>query len=171
MRSAVFLDRDGAIIVDKNYLSDPEGVELLPRAVEGLRKFQAAGYLLIIITNQSGVGRGMFTAQQAEAVNARLIQILAQKGVVIDDAYYCPHAPDEDCRCRKPLPGMILEAAAKHGIELSRSITIGDKDSDVKAGQAAGCRLSILISADTQKMDSVTVPNLEAAADIALEAQ
>ncbi len=171
MRPAVFLDRDGAIIVDKNYLSDPEGVELLPHAVEGLRKFQAAGYLLIIITNQSGVGRGLFSAQQAEAVNDRLVQILAHNGVTIDDAYYCPHAPDDNCQCRKPLPGMILQAADKHGIDLSKSVTIGDKDSDVQAGRTAGCRLSILISTDTQKMDSVTVPNLEAAADVALEAQ
>lgn len=171
MRPAVFLDRDGAIIVDKNYLSDPEGVELLPNAIEGLLQFQSAGFLLIIITNQSGVGRGMFTAKDAEAVNERLVQVLSRNGITITDTYYCPHAPDDHCQCRKPLPGMILEAAAKHGIDLSRSITIGDKESDVKAGQAAGCRLSILISPNNIKTDTVAVPNLEAAATLALEAQ
>ena len=100
MRPAAFLDRDGAIIVDKNYLSDPDGVKLLPGAVEGLRLLQAAGYLLIIVTNQSGIGRGMFSAQDAEAVNERLSHILESRGVHITATYYCPHAPTDNCDCR-----------------------------------------------------------------------
>lgn len=169
MRPAAFLDRDGAIIVDKNYLSDPDGVKLLPGAVEGLRLLQAAGYLLIIVTNQSGIGRGMFSAQDAEAVNERLSHILESRGVHITATYYCPHAPTDNCDCRKPNPGMFVQAAREHGIDLPKSVTIGDKESDVMAGQAAGCRLSILLAPDDGQNDVLTAPDLEAAAHVVLE--
>lgn len=164
MKPAVFLDRDGVIIADKNYLSDPDGVELLPGAVEGLHMFQAAGFILIIVTNQSGVGRGMFSIQDAEAVNDRVVELLAKNTVTITATYYCPHAPGDNCLCRKPNPGMLLQAAAEHDIDLRQSIMIGDKEADVMAGEAAQCRCSILIAPTSTKSGEPIAPNLEVAA-------
>ena len=164
MKRAVFLDRDGTIIVDKGYLADPEGVELLPRAVEGLRRFQAAGYDLLIVTNQSGVGRGYYSAADAEAVNARTVALLAESGIAITEVLYCPHLPNAGCSCRKPAPGMLLEGAARHGIDLGRSVMIGDTVTDIEAGRAAGCALTFLIAASPVP-GAVVVTDLAQAAD------
>jgi len=163
-----FLERDGTGIVDKHYLADPDGVELLPGAAEALRKLQAAGWKLIIITNQSGIGRGYFTVEDYEAVNRRLCDVLAAYDVVLDDAFYCPHTPEDECACRKPAPAMLLEAARTHSISLEQSAMVGDKDSDAAAGRNAGCRWLIKLAARSDGDEAICVPDLAAAADLLL---
>jgi len=133
-RAAVFLDRDGTVIVERHYLSDPDGVELLPGATEGLRRMQALGLPLILVTNQSGVGRGYFGPDAVERVHGRLLDLLEAQGIHLTGMYSCPHAPDEDCDCRKPLPGLIRNAAEELGLDTVRSFVIGDKPCDVNLG-------------------------------------
>ena len=139
MARAVFLDRDGTVIVDRAYLDNVEGVQLLPRAGEALSLLATHGFLLVVVTNQSGIGRGYFSAQTVEAQHRRLEELLAAFGVRLAGVAVCPHAPWEECDCRKPAPGLIARAAARLQIDLSRSYVIGDKVGDVAAGRAAGC--------------------------------
>ena len=134
---ALFLDRDGTLIVDTGYPRDPALVEVLPGALESLRELQRI-YKLVIISNQSGIGRGRITQAEADAVHARVVEVFAAGGVELAGSYYCPHAPDAGCRCRKPEPGMILDAAAELDLDLARSVMVGDKPSDLDAGRAAG---------------------------------
>lgn len=144
MKKFVLLDRDGTIIVDKHYLCDPEGVELIPNAAEGLKKIQSLGYGLIILTNQSGIGRGYYSEKQMHAVNARMLELLNSGGVSIDGIYFCPHSPDQSCNCRKPETGMIEAAKKDFPINTSESYVIGDKACDINCGKNAGTR-SILV--------------------------
>ena len=144
MRRAVFLDRDGTIIEDEGYLADASRVRLLPGAIEALRTFREHGLMLVIVSNQSGIPRGLITLEQHAQVSARVEVVLAEHGVPLDAAYYCAHLPDAACSCRKPRPGMIEQAAREHGIDPARSLMIGDKMSDVAAGHAAGCMTALL---------------------------
>lgn len=133
LRPAVFVDRDGTLIVERNYLADPDDVVLVPGAVDALRALRAAGYALVVVTNQSGIARGLYTLDDYRAVAARLDRVLAEKGVPVDATYYCPHHPDETgpCACRKPAPGMYLQAAADLGLDPEASWYVGDKITDV----------------------------------------
>lgn len=147
LRKAVFLDRDNTIIVDREYSVDPSGIQLLPGAIEAMQRFHGAGYLLVIITNQSGVARGYFDEDALQAFNAHLMDWLRGKGVTVAGLYYCPHYATGEvaqyaraCDCRKPAPGMLMQAAEDLGIDLAQSWMIGDKADDVGAGRAAGCR-------------------------------
>jgi len=142
--AAVFFDRDGTLISDTGYISCPEDVRLLPGAVDLLKYLRKSGYLLVVVSNQSGVGRGLITELQAAQVHERFISLLAQQGVLLNGIFYCPHAPEIHCDCRKPLPGMLLKAAEQLDIDLARSYMIGDKPSDCEAGQAAGCNTFLL---------------------------
>jgi D-glycero-D-manno-heptose 1,7-bisphosphate phosphatase len=135
---AIFLDRDGTIIVEKNYPSHPDQVALLGRAVEGLRAMAKHGFPFVVVSNQSGIGRGYFSVDQADAVEARVKQLLAREGIQIAGWYRCPHAPGEDCACRKPLPGMIHSAARDLDLDPARSFVIGDKWSDIELAAAIG---------------------------------
>jgi histidinol-phosphate phosphatase family protein len=137
-RPALFLDRDGTLIVDVGYPRDPALVEPLPGALDALRDLQRR-YALVIISNQSGLARGLITAAEAAAVHARTVDLFSAGGVAFAGAYYCPHAPDAACRCRKPAPGLLLDAARDLDLDLASSIMIGDKPSDLEAGRAAGC--------------------------------
>jgi histidinol-phosphate phosphatase family protein len=137
---AVFLDRDGTVIEDVGYPRDPEQVRFLPGALAGLAALRAAGWLLVVISNQSGIGRGLITPEEAEAVHARFECELGDAGISLAGARYCPHAPAEHCSCRKPSPEMILDAASSLGIDLAASYMVGDKESDVEAGRRAGTR-------------------------------
>jgi heptosyltransferase-2 len=135
---AAFLDRDGTIIEDSGYLGDPEGIQFIPGAIEALRRLQAAGYRLIVVTNQAGVARGLITEAEVGRVNERLAELLDRAGVRLDGIYYCPHHPEygppayrQDCECRKPKPGMIHRAVQDFGVDPSRSVVIGDHVSDV----------------------------------------
>jgi histidinol-phosphate phosphatase family protein len=139
-RRALFLDRDGTLITDTGYPSDPAKVELLPGVVTPLLTALDSGWALVIISNQSGVARGLVTPDQAVLVQARVAALFAQHGVAFAGAYFCLHGPDEACSCRKPEPGMILAAARDLELDPLASIMIGDKPSDIQAGRAAGCR-------------------------------
>jgi D-glycero-D-manno-heptose 1,7-bisphosphate phosphatase len=130
-RIAVFVDRDGTICFDRHYLSDPDGLELIPTVAEGIKKLNDAKLPVIVVTNQSGVRRGYFTEETLKTVHDRLRRILASHGAKIDDIFYCPHRPDEGCKCRKPAPGMLIQARDKHGFDLTRSFVIGDRMMDV----------------------------------------
>jgi D-glycero-D-manno-heptose 1,7-bisphosphate phosphatase len=144
MRAAVFLDRDGTIIEDEGYLSDASKVRFVPGAIHAMRTFRERGYLLVVISNQSGIPRGLITPAQHAEVDARVKAMLAAEGVPLDGAYYCAHLPGSGCACRKPEPGMLLEAARELHVDLGRSFMVGDKMSDVAAGRAAGCITALL---------------------------
>ncbi len=145
MRPAVFFDRDGTLVVDRGYMSAPEQVELWEGAATALQQLHSAGYLLVVITNQSGIGRGLVTEAEAELVAERFRALLAEKGVLLDGVYFCPHAPQANCLCRKPHPTLLRQAATDLGIDLEHSFMVGDKITDCEAGKAAGCR-SILFA-------------------------
>lgn len=135
MNKAIFLDRDGTINVDFSYVYKTEDLELLPGVAEALRIFQELGYLLIVITNQSGVGRGYFTLKDAEQFNRALAQELEKQGVALNGFYTCPHAPEEHCECRKPSPFMVMKAMKEHDIDPAQSYMFGDKKSDIECGE------------------------------------
>ncbi|WP_457568891.1 D-glycero-alpha-D-manno-heptose-1,7-bisphosphate 7-phosphatase [Desulfurobacterium sp.] len=145
MQKAVFLDRDNTLIEDDGYIHEPEKVKLLSGVGEGLKLLKEAGFLLIVISNQSGIGRGYFKEEDFHAVNKKLNQLLERYNVQIDDFFFCPHKPDEGCSCRKPEIGLFLRAAEKWNINLKESFMIGDKISDVEAGNRAGCKESYLV--------------------------
>lgn len=138
---AFFVDRDGTLVVDKHFLSDPDQIEFIEGSVEALKHVQELGFKIVIVSNQSGVARGLFDVSAVERVNARLLQMLAQKGVEVDAVYYCPHLAEGTvaeysitCDCRKPAPGMLEEAALQLGIDLRRSYAAGDKLDDIFLG-------------------------------------
>lgn len=139
-RRYVLLDRDGTLLVEKNYLSSVEEIELLPGAVEGLRLLRDAGFGLMVITNQSGIARGKLTLDTLAAIHAELQRQLAVGGVRIDAFYHCPHAPEDLCECRKPAPLLARRAAADFGFDLERSFVIGDKPCDIELGKNCGAR-------------------------------
>jgi D,D-heptose 1,7-bisphosphate phosphatase len=155
-RPALFLDRDGTLMVDHGYVADPHDVALLPGVVQALADLQKAGYFLFLVSNQSGVARGLMTETQLTQVHERLTQILAEHDVRLDAAYYCLHGPDAGCSCRKPAPGMLLRAASEFDVDLGRSIMIGDKPTDVAVGRAVGCRTVHYAAADPEDADLVT---------------
>ncbi len=142
-RRALFLDRDGTLIVDVGYPKDPALVEILPGAVDALKAL-AHDWVFVVISNQSGIGRGLITPIEATAVHDRFIALFAAEGVAFAGVYYCPHAPDAGCPCRKPAPGLLHDAARDLELDLAASVMLGDKESDVAAGLAAGCRASLL---------------------------
>jgi D-glycero-D-manno-heptose 1,7-bisphosphate phosphatase len=140
LRPAVFLDRDGTLIEDVGYPRDPEAVRLLEGAPEALAALRRAGFALVVVSNQSGIGRGLVSREEADAVHARFVRELRAHGVELDDVRYCPHAPEDACACRKPAAGLLLDSARELGLDLDRSFMVGDKPADVEAGRTAGCR-------------------------------
>lgn len=139
-RSAIFVDRDGTIVFDANYPSDPSQLRLIPGAADSLSRLQKGGFLIVLISNQSGVGRGLVSETEHRALQQRIQELLTPARVTLDGAYYCPHHPDAGCDCRKPAPGLLFRAAKELGCDLPSSVMVGDKHSDVAAGHAAGCR-------------------------------
>lgn len=137
-RPFVLLDRDGTLNVERNYLSDPDQLELIPGVAEALKRLRDLGYGLAVVTNQSGVGRGYFTLEAVGKVHRRLRDLLAEGGASVDAIYLCPHAPDQPCDCRKPLPGMARQAEAEFGFDPRQAIVIGDKKVDIDLGRAIG---------------------------------
>lgn len=143
---AIFLDRDGVIIENcSNYVRSWADVELFHQALAALAAVRDAPYRIVLVTNQSAVGRGIISCETATAINERLLDVIREAGGRVDAVYMCPHSPDDRCDCRKPLPGLLLRAAAELDIDLSGSIMIGDALSDVQAGQSAGVSQSILL--------------------------
>ena len=143
---ALFLDRDGVIIENcSNYVRSWADVELFPQALAALAAWRDSPYRIILVTNQSAVGRGHISRATAEAINDQLLDVIRDAGGRVDAVFMCPHGPDDGCDCRKPRPGLLLQAAAALDIDLSRSVMIGDALSDVAAGRAAGVSQAILL--------------------------
>ena len=142
----VILDRDGTIVIDRHYLSDAARLEFLPGAAEGLRSMHEQGYRLIVISNQSGVGRGLFSLGSLHQMNERLQEMIQMSGARLERIYCCPHSPEEHCECRKPNTQLLMDAASELGFDPSRAIVIGDKRSDVEFGKRVGA-VTMLVSA------------------------
>jgi D-glycero-D-manno-heptose 1,7-bisphosphate phosphatase len=140
LRPAVFLDRDGTLVVEVGYLADPAALHLLPGVPAALRSLRAAGFALVVISNQSGVGRGLFTLASVYAAMARLRGLLRVEGVELDAVYFCPHRPEAGCACRKPEPDLLRQAASNLGLSLRDSVMVGDKRLDAETGRRAGAR-------------------------------
>lgn len=149
MKKAAFLDRDGTIIYDVGYLSKLADCQFLPGSIDLLKKLQAAGYVLVVVTNQSGIARGFFDESFVRETHEFLGQLLLQEGISIAGFYFCPHHPEKSlradllkvCDCRKPRAGMLIQAAQELDIDLSSSLMIGDTSRDLEAGRAAGCKV------------------------------
>lgn len=159
-RRAVFLDRDGTIIYDVAYPRDPGQVRLVAGAPQALAQLQNLGFALVLVSNQSGIGRGLITLEEAQCVHQRMVSLLEVNGVRLDDVYYCPHAPEFSCTCRKPMPGLILEAASRLEIDVTESFMVGDNPGDIEAGRRAGCR-TVQLRVD-RKHEVCTPPDIVA---------
>ena len=182
----MFLDRDGVLIEELEYLSNPDRVILIPRAASAVRRANDAGWRVVVVSNQSGVARGLFPESVLPMIHRVIVEQLAREaGAVIDGFYYCPHHPTEgqgiyriDCDCRKPKPGMLLRAARELGIDTAKSWMIGDRLTDLQAGAAAGCRTILVrtgygVSTEIDRSDpslhlAAVVPSIAEAADFAL---
>ena len=145
MNRAVFLDRDGTLNVEKEYLSDPARLEIFPGAGPALRRLMDAGFLLLIVTNQSGIGRGLYTLTDMHAVNARLCLELGKQGVRFEKIYFSPEHPAQPGRGRKPSPQFLFDARDEFGLDLAQCYMVGDKLLDVLCGRDAGVKRSILV--------------------------
>lgn len=152
-RLGVFFDRDGTINVDLDYLSDPDELELIPGAARAIREANDLGVKVFVITNQSGVARGLYSEKDVLAVHARLARVLMQAGARIDAFFYCPHHPDfgiapyrKVCTCRKPNTGMLEKARKAFGLDLRASFVVGDKCSDIQTGRKAGCGTVLVLT-------------------------
>jgi len=137
---AVFLDRDGVIIKEKGFVFEPDDVVLVDAAAEAIIRMSSMGLKIVVLTNQSGIGRGLFNEESYKKVLRRMVQLLEKSGARLDGVYHCPHAPWEGCDCRKPKPGLALKAAKDLGISLSRSFVVGDKRSDMELARAIGSK-------------------------------
>jgi len=182
MRRAVFLDRDGTVNEEREYLYRVEDFVFVPGAPAAIRRLNEAGWLVVVVTNQSGVARGYYAEGDVERLHRHVSQQLAAAGAHVDAFYFCPHHPLEgvgvyrrECDCRKGRPGMLLRAAAEHGIDLSSSYMVGDKVADVEAGEAAGCTPLLVLSgygvAESGRLASTRVqryPSLVEAVDAIL---
>jgi D-glycero-D-manno-heptose 1,7-bisphosphate phosphatase len=146
LEKVIFLDRDGVVNYDSpDYVKSWDEFRFLPGSLEALAALTAAGFNLILVTNQAGVGRGIIPASVLEDMHRRLHQVVVENGGRIFDIFHCPHHPDENCGCRKPEPGMILQAAARHRIDTARTVMIGDNAKDIECGRRAGCGATILV--------------------------
>lgn len=158
LRPALFLDRDGCINIDRVYINNPDLLTLLPRAAEAIARARHAGFAIVVVTNQSGIGRGIIKAEAMPKIHARLDKLLttADPEAKIDRYQICPHSPSDDCDCRKPSPKLVQEAAAELKLDCSRSAFIGDKLTDVETGENAGCRWNILLETGKGKAELAT---------------
>jgi histidinol-phosphate phosphatase family protein len=178
-KPAVFLDRDGTIIFDKHYLRFPKQVKVYSFAAAAINKLRAAGFKIIVVTNQSGIGRGMFSQDDYEKVNKRFIRALKEKGAKVDAVYHCPHVDEDRCSCRKPAIGMAVAAAKKFNIALDKSYAVGDSARDVELGFIMGAKGIMVLTGHGKKQrgkikNSKIKPlavckNLEKAADFIIE--
>jgi D-glycero-D-manno-heptose 1,7-bisphosphate phosphatase len=169
-RGYVVLDRDGTIIAEKVYLADAEQVELLPGAAAGLRRLRRAGLGLIVVTNQSGIGRGYLALDCLEQIHRRMQDLLRREEVELEAIYHCPHTPKDDCACRKPRPGLLQRASAEWGFDLATAFVVGDKPCDVDLGRGVGATTVLVrtgygaqVEAAGVAQPDYIVDNLEAA--------
>jgi D-glycero-D-manno-heptose 1,7-bisphosphate phosphatase len=164
-KKAIFLDRDGTLIIEKNYLHKPEEVQIEHTVIPALFKLQKNGYLLFIVTNQAGIGRGYYTQEDFERVQSHLINEFKKHKITIAKTYHCPHHPSEgkgkylkDCNDRKPKPGMILRACAEFKISPQNTFMIGDTPSDIQAGKNAGCKTILVKTGHAKQINPETLP-------------
>ncbi|MDD2220239.1 MAG: HAD family hydrolase [Desulfoplanes sp.] len=141
----ILLDRDGTLIKECHYLCDPDNVELIPGVIAPMRNLQARGVHFFLVTNQSGIGRGYFSREEYQKVQKRLADILAEQGILLTDNFFCPHAPDQECNCRKPRTGMWQELVARHALTPEQTVMIGDKRADITFGLNASLQYTILV--------------------------
>ena len=169
-RPAVFIDRDGTLNVEKNYLHKWQDWEWIPGAVDAIKRLNAAGYLVIVSSNQAGIARGYYTEADVLTLHQHVDDDLKGQGGRIDAYYYCPHHPEHgevrDCECRKPEPGMLLQAAREHDIDLLHSFMIGDKASDIEAGLAVGATPILVLTGYGEKEREDVPPGTFTARDI-----
>ncbi|MGL5089091.1 MAG: D-glycero-beta-D-manno-heptose 1,7-bisphosphate 7-phosphatase [Cetobacterium sp.] len=158
MRKVIFLDRDGTINIEKSYLHKWEDFEFEKNAIEGLIELKNLGYEFIVVTNQSGIARGYYTEDDLRILNSKMVIELQKHGVTILECYYCPHHPDKGighykaaCECRKPNPGMLLEGIEKYNVDIENSFMVGDKKSDLDAGEKAGLKSILVLSGYGEK--------------------
>lgn len=163
LHKAAFLDRDGVINKDRAYVHRWEDFEFVPGAVEGMRRLQKAGYMLVVVTNQSGLARGYYSEANYQALTHQLRQELEYQGVKLTGVYHCPHHPNGsvtdlaiECECRKPAPGLVIQAARELGISLAESIMIGDKPADIEAARAAGVARAYQVDSDNRESSTQT---------------
>ena len=163
MSKGIFLDRDGVIIENRaDYVRSWEDVEFLPGALKALAKLASTPYKIVVVTNQSAVGRGIITFDEAERINNQILRVIRQSGGRIDASYMCPHAPEEACGCRKPKPGMLLRAASELQIDLENSYMVGDALTDIQAGRRAGIQNNYLVLTG-RGADQMRLPDVVAA--------
>ncbi len=169
----VVLDRDGTINIEREYLSDPDQLELLPGVVNGLRHFRKLGLGLVVITNQSGIGRGYFDQTRLDQIHQRLIDLLFSEGIYLDGIYVCPHHPDEGCSCRKPKTDLLEKAAREHHFTPGEAFVIGDKAIDIELGRRVGATTLLVrtgygaqVEAQGQGAWNYVVKDLAAAASV-----
>jgi histidinol-phosphate phosphatase family protein len=164
MAKAVFLDRDETLNPDSGYISDPAEFKLYPWVSSELLKLKKRDFLLILVSNQSGIGRGIITGDQLISIHQKLNRLLFEEaGIGIDDFSICPHTPDDQCDCRKPKPKLLLDAAEKNDIDLSQSFMMGDRQSDYDAGEAAGVKQSFMIVPGDEKSFKQAIATILAA--------
>ena len=172
-KRAAFLDRDGVINVDHAYVHEIENFDWVPGVLEAARRLHDAGFELVVVTNQSGIGRGYYTEADFEKLTAWMKARFAEAGAPLAGVYFCPHHPDRgypgerpelkiDCACRKPKPGMLLAAARDLNIDLAQSWMVGDGENDIRAGRSAGCKTALIGDGGEDYGQTVTVPSLAA---------
>ncbi|MBI1898583.1 MAG: HAD family hydrolase [Acidobacteria bacterium] len=174
-KSFVLLDRDGTVVVEKNYLTSIDQLVLLPNAVKGLQALARAGCGLVIVTNQSAIGRGLISRMELDRVHAELRDMLRTEGIPIAGIYYCPHLPAEQCACRKPRAGLAEEAATELGFDLRNSFVVGDKPCDIDLGRNCGAKTVLVRTGygrqyETEGLSAdFVVDDLLAAADVIID--
>jgi len=174
-RPFVVLDRDGTLIIERHYLSDPDQVELVPGASAALRSLLDAGFGLVVVTNQSAVGRGLIDLAQLDLIHRRLTELVEAEGASLDGIYFCPPSPDDSCNCRKPEPGLVIRAAHELDIDLDTSVLVGDNACDIELGRRLGLTTILVRSGygvEVERQGGVlpdhVVDDLPAAAEIIL---
>ena len=173
MRKVIFLDRDGTINVEKSYLHKWEDFEFEKNAIEGLKELKNLGYEFIVVTNQSGIGRGYYTEEDLVTLNNQMTEKLKEFGIEILECFYCPHHPEKgigkykvDCNCRKPNPGMLLEGIKKYNVDIDNSFMIGDKKGDLEAGKKAGLKSILVLTGYGKKIEEEVKGNYLIAKDL-----
>jgi D-glycero-D-manno-heptose 1,7-bisphosphate phosphatase len=172
MNRAAFLDRDGVInrkAREGEYVTSWEDVQILPGVSEAIASLNHAGFRVIVVSNQRCVAKGLITIADLEILHQRICGVLAGAGATIDAVYYCPHEKEPVCRCRKPAPGMLLDAARDHKIDMSASWMIGDSRADIEAGRAAGCKTALVVANDVSTKEDLTATSLRDAVQQILE--
>ncbi|MCD7895915.1 MAG: HAD family hydrolase [Planctomycetaceae bacterium] len=150
----VFLDRDGTVIVNKHYQKDPAETELFPDTIAALARLRATGVTPVLVSNQSGIGRGYLTEDDLAAIHRRMLDLIGDD-TIFAGMYHCPHVPEDNCACRKPRPGMLESAARDHGAELADSYIVGDSEADIRVGQAVGATTVLVLTGHGEKTRAI----------------